>query len=126
MKHPEPQLTYSVLESNAGMKFADRFLQESMHDPEKDTWVEGNVPFRRALVNRFQKLVMDMFCDELFMETILESPEEELSQDMLDTFAIYQEFNAKFPQYDVIAIIPMNLAGTVGFVIQSKPMRKQS
>jgi hypothetical protein len=126
MKHPEPQLTYSVLESKAGMKFAERFLQESMHDPERDSWVEGDVPLRRALVNKFQKLVMDLFCDELFMETILESPDEELNQDMLDTFAIYQEFNAMFPQYDVIAIIPMNLAGTVGFVIQNKPMRKQS
>jgi len=126
MKHPEPQLTYTVLESNAGMKFAERFMEESMHDPERDTWVEGNVPLRRALVNKFQKLVMDLFCDELFMETILESPDEELSQDMLDTFAIYQEFIAKFPNYDVIAIIPMNLAGTIGFVVQNKPMRKQS
>lgn len=125
MKQPEPQLTYTVLESSAGMEFASRFLQESMLDPERDTWTTTDLSLRRALVNKFQKLVMDMFCDELFMETILESPDEELGQDMLDTFAIYQEFTAKFPAYDVLAIVPMNLAGTFGFVIQNKPMRKQ-
>ncbi|MNF02878.1 hypothetical protein D3C80_2020970 [compost metagenome] len=69
---------------------------------------------------------MDIFCDELFLETILESPEEDLTQDMLDTFEIYQEFITMFPHYDVIGIVPMNLAGTVGFVIQDKPMRKHS
>jgi hypothetical protein len=126
MKLNEPQLIYSVMDSAACMKFAARFLDESTHNPEKDSWEESGVPLRRALVNKFQKLVMDIFCDELFMETILESPEEDLSQDMLDTFEIYQEFITMFPHYDVIGIVPMNLAGTVGFVIQDKPMRKHS
>lgn len=125
MKLPQPELTLTVLESKAGFAFAERFLDIELntpeqHDQDDDTVVASPLARRRGLVNKFQKLVMDIFCDELFMETILETPDEQLDQDLLDTYNIYHEFTTMFPLYELIAIVPVNLTGTIGFITQPK------
>lgn len=123
MKSSKPDLTYSVLESKAAFDMATRYLEIEMAQPDQDAWILGSVPQRRGLLNKFQKLVMDIFCDDLFMETILETPESQLETEVGEVYAIYKEFITKFPHYEVIAIVPMTLTGTVGFITEFRPPR---
>lgn len=120
MKYTKPDLAFTVLESKAGLAFATRFLDLEMAGSDQDTWISTSLSSRRGLVNKFQKLVMDIFCDDLFMETILETPDSELDQDVFDTYQIYKEFITMFPSYDVIGIVPMNITGTMGFITELK------
>lgn len=129
MKSTMQDLTFTVLESKAGLAFATRFLDvelAAMSSPDNnDTLIASTLSSRRGLVNKFQKLVMDIFCDPLFMETILETPDEQLDQDVIDTYQIFLEFHTMFPLYEVIAMVPVNLAGTIGFITQPKTFPKR-
>lgn len=115
------QLGYVVLESKAAFEFGARFLDEEQNTSDYDTWIASPLSERRNLLNKFQKQVMDIFCDDLFMETILETPEADLETDVADTYRIYNEFITKFPGCEVVAIVPMTLTGTCGYVYQLKP-----
>ena len=129
MKSTMQDLTFTVLESKAGLAFATRLLDvelAAMSSPDNnDTLIASTLSSRRGLVNKFQKLVMDIFCDPLFMETILETPDEQLDQDVIDTYQIFLEFHTMFPLYEVIAMVPVNLAGTIGFITQPKTFPKR-
>lgn len=129
MKSTMQDLTFTVLESKAGLAFATRFLDVELaamsSSDNNDTLIASTLSSRRGLVNKFQKLVMDIFCDPLFMETILETPDEQLDQDVIDTYQIFLEFHTMFPLYEVIAMVPVNLAGTIGFITQPKTFPKR-
>lgn len=120
-RYEPPLLTYMVHHSQDCLLLAERFLEQEMAGPDQDAWIVSAVPQRRLLVNKFQKMVMDIYCDPLFLETVTD-PDEELDADMLSIHAIYQSFAPHYAAYDILAIVPMNLTGTLGLVLQHKSM----
>jgi hypothetical protein len=117
--------TLHVEQSQPGTLFAARWLSEIIASRfnEADRVEEETFKMRRKLLHAFQTTVMDEF-----VNTIIESPRiddgflEDDDQDVVDTYKVYADYVKRYPGIEVISIIPIDLTGTFGFIIEPKDM----
>lgn len=71
--------------------------------------------FQSYVIELHQHFAMAMFDDELIQELI----EEREHADMHDLIEIIKWFNASNPTFEVLSVVPIDLKGTMGFVVRT-------
>lgn len=119
--------TLVVHQSNIGSLFAGRWLKDYDRDDGDDLQRELGSSRNRRLITKFQQEVMDIF-EEVIMTYTHEKDDllEDTDQDVVDVYRLYREFHEMYPKHDVLTIIPVNLSGTFGWVVQPKDMKPKT
>lgn len=102
--------------------YATRFMTDfvSNLDPDlpgmdKAMKIRMLTRFRSVVLNNFE----EFFVDENVDESFLHDPDKEL----VYLYVIYREFKEFYPDVEVSLMIPMDMAGTFGFVAEVITMK---
>jgi hypothetical protein len=134
MNHNEPSYDYLVVPLQSAAAFGVRYRDNVIADTDMD------LKTRRAMLGKFQKIVMDAFHNVLLDGVVLDDgflefdDDEQLemicpgvtSEDVVDVYRMYREFMLNFPVGEIITMIPIDMSGTVGVVVEPKPMKHGS
>lgn len=73
--------------------------------------------FQQYVIETYGHYSMAMYDDDLVQQLI----EEREYPDMHDIIEIVKEFNAVNPGYDIHSLVPVDMKGTMGFIVNRKP-----
>lgn len=111
---PTPEYAFVVTPIDTGVQYA---LEFKMRYVAANT-LDDNALNSHKILAEFQSMCVNTYVEELLeCDGDYSHMRETLDLDILGVFYVYLEFLDKYPNANVVNIIPIDLKGTFGFVV---------